>query len=56
MEKFLLVVDFVLSFGMGVWLAPVVRADYGDFKSFAATIKSDEAKIKANALKIINKL
>lgn len=42
MVHFLVIsIAIFLAFNLGVWLAPVVRADYGEFKAYV------ESKIKA---------
>lgn len=32
------------GFGLGVWLAPVVRGDYSAFKSYVERFKSEGSK------------
>jgi len=44
---------FLGAFSFGVWLAPVVRSDYGEFKQY---VKSAEDRVKAKTISIINKL
>jgi hypothetical protein len=33
-----------VGFGLGVWLAPVVRGDYSAFKSYVERFKSEGSK------------
>jgi hypothetical protein len=54
--------DFVMvmiaaAFGLGVWLAPVVRNDYAEFKAFVqAKLKAAEQAAKDAAQGVVNKL
>jgi hypothetical protein len=54
--------DFVMlmvaaSFGLGVWLAPLVRNDYAEFKAFVVgKLKAAEQAAKDAAQGAVNKL
>jgi hypothetical protein len=57
MHFILITVGIFAVFALGVWLAPVVRADYGEFKQYVESkLVSAEQRAKDKALNSINKL
>lgn len=57
MEALFVGTALVLSFGAGVWLAPVLRGDYSEFKAWVEVkLHLAEQAAKDKALKVVNKL
>ena len=58
MGHFLLIsIAIFVAFFLGVWLAPVARGDYGEFKAFVESkFKAAEQAAKDKASRIVGKL
>ena len=58
MEHFLLIsIVIFVAFFVGVWLAPVVRGDYAEFKTYVESkLKAAEQAAKDKAAGVVSKL
>lgn len=57
MIAFLVIAVAIVAFLLGVWLAPVINKDYGEFKAYVESkLKLAEHKARDKAIATINKL